>query len=73
MEVQHLTVPRKPLEQHSIQCTYTSYRGYVALAIVSTEGETTKEIQTGSSDRAQNMVTFAEEALKLLLNVLESK
>ncbi|KAI5115459.1 hypothetical protein M0805_006178 [Coniferiporia weirii] len=45
--------------------------GYVALAIVSEDGEVTKEVQTGSSDREENMVKFTEEALKLFLDVLK--
>jgi len=44
--------------------------GYAALAVVSEGSETTKEIETGSADREQNMVAFAEETLKLFLEVL---
>jgi hypothetical protein len=42
-------------------------RGYVALAVASAQGT----ITTGSAQRDRNMVVFAEEALKLLLEVLQ--
>ncbi|KAL4807223.1 competence/damage-inducible protein CinA [Aspergillus unguis] len=44
--------------------------GYVALAVSTPEGVETREVETGSADRAGNMVSFAEEALKLLRDVL---
>ena len=44
--------------------------GYCALAISTPSGEVSSEIQTGVSDRPTNMVLFAEEALKLLHEVL---
>ncbi|KAL4789053.1 hypothetical protein BDV19DRAFT_40133 [Aspergillus venezuelensis] len=44
--------------------------GYVALAISTPNGPVTREVETGSNDRAGNMVRFAEEALKLLRDVL---
>lgn len=46
-------------------------RGYVALAVVSDEGVATREVETKSSDREKNMLVFAEEALKLFLEVLK--
>ena len=46
-------------------------RGYVALAVASAQGTVTREITTGSARRDNNMVAFAEEALKLLLKVLQ--
>lgn len=45
--------------------------GYVALAVVSDDGVATREVETKSSDRAKNMLLFAEEALKLFLEVLK--
>ncbi|KAL4948907.1 hypothetical protein BDW69DRAFT_85222 [Aspergillus filifer] len=44
--------------------------GYVALAVSTPHGPVTREVETGSNDRAGNMVRFAEEALKLLRDVL---
>jgi hypothetical protein len=41
-------------------------RGYVALAVASEGGTVTREVETGSSDRANNMVEFAKAALELL-------
>ena len=45
--------------------------GYVALAVVSAKGIATLEVETKSNIREENMVSFAEEALKLLLGVLK--
>jgi nicotinamide mononucleotide (NMN) deamidase PncC len=45
--------------------------GYVALAVATPEGTFSREAETGSADRAENMVRFAEEALKLLRDVLK--
>ncbi|KAL4922128.1 hypothetical protein BDW62DRAFT_172983 [Aspergillus aurantiobrunneus] len=44
--------------------------GYVALAVSGPFGSKTREVETGSDNRAQNMVAFAEETLKLLKEVL---
>ncbi|OCL11507.1 hypothetical protein AOQ84DRAFT_396184 [Glonium stellatum] len=45
--------------------------GYVALAVSSESGTTTREIETGlGGDREANMVQFALEALKLLRDVI---
>lgn len=45
--------------------------GYVALAVSSESGTTTREIETGlGGDREANMVRFAVEALKLLRDVI---
>ena len=46
--------------------------GYVALAVASPRGTITKELTTGSAQRDKNMVLFAEEALRLLWEVLQS-
>jgi hypothetical protein len=48
-------------------------RGYVALAVSTPEGTFTREAETGSRDRAENMVHFAEEALKLLIDVIKGE
>lgn len=45
-------------------------RGYVALAIASSEGVVTREVETGSDIREINMVAFAEAGLKFLRDVL---
>ena len=45
--------------------------GYVALTVVSATGIATLEIETKLDNREENMVSFAEEALKLLLGVLK--
>ncbi|KAI9751498.1 MAG: hypothetical protein M4579_006034 [Chaenotheca gracillima] len=47
--------------------------GYVALAVASEQGTFTREIETGTSDRQENMVRFAAEALKLLRDVLKGE
>lgn len=44
--------------------------GYVVVAVVTPEGEVTRAVDTGVADRQTNMVRFAEEALKLLVEVL---
>ncbi|KAL2823234.1 hypothetical protein BDW59DRAFT_148875 [Aspergillus cavernicola] len=44
--------------------------GYVAVAVSSAQGRYTREVETGSDSRAENMVAFAGEALKLLRDVL---
>lgn len=44
--------------------------GYVFLAVSTPDGEVTKLADTEISDRQTNMVLFAEEALKLFLEVL---
>jgi nicotinamide mononucleotide (NMN) deamidase PncC len=47
--------------------------GYVALAVAG-DGETkTREVETGSSDRAANMQRFAVEALKLVRDVIKGE
>jgi hypothetical protein len=47
------------------------HRGYVALAVSSPSGTYTREVETGlGGDREKNMVAFAEEALKLVRDVL---
>ncbi|KAL5497843.1 hypothetical protein ACEPAH_2774 [Sanghuangporus vaninii] len=45
--------------------------GYVALAVVSEEGEVKREVETGTSERDVNMIKFAEAALQLFLEVLQ--
>ncbi|KFY16222.1 hypothetical protein V492_01486 [Pseudogymnoascus sp. VKM F-4246] len=47
--------------------------GYVALAVSTPEGTFTREVETGSADRAENMVNFAVEALKLLIDVIKGE
>ncbi|KAB8240522.1 competence/damage-inducible protein CinA [Aspergillus flavus] len=47
--------------------------GYVAVAVSTAHGTYTREVETGSDDRQKNMVTFAEESLKLLRDVLVGK
>ncbi|PYH95387.1 competence/damage-inducible protein CinA [Aspergillus ellipticus CBS 707.79] len=44
--------------------------GYVALAVSTPSGTVTREVETGSAERANNMVLFAGEALRLLRDVL---
>ncbi|KAJ5110688.1 competence/damage-inducible protein CinA [Penicillium argentinense] len=44
--------------------------GYVAVAVSSAKGQVTREVETGSNDRAENMVAFARETLVLLRDVL---
>ncbi|KFY25854.1 hypothetical protein V491_01567 [Pseudogymnoascus sp. VKM F-3775] len=47
--------------------------GYLALAVSTPEGTFTREVDTGSADRAENMVNFAAEALKLLIDVIKGE
>ncbi|KAL4982238.1 hypothetical protein BDW68DRAFT_182738 [Aspergillus falconensis] len=44
--------------------------GYVAVAVSTAAGNQTREVETGSSERAENMVAFARETLQLLKDVL---
>ncbi len=47
-------------------------RGYVALAVATENGTSTKETETGlAGDRERNMVAFAVEGLKLLRDVIK--
>jgi hypothetical protein len=49
-------------------------RGYVALAVAGPQGTVTREVETGcGTDRERNMVAFAEEALKLVRDVMVGK
>ncbi|KAE8334662.1 hypothetical protein BDV24DRAFT_156687 [Aspergillus arachidicola] len=67
--------------RHTLGSTYTRnikamlmiHRGYVAVAVSTAHGTYTREVETGSDDRQKNMVTFAEESLKLLRDVLVGK
>lgn len=45
--------------------------GYVAVAVASDRGTATREIETGSKDREQNMIRFAVEALSLVRDVIK--
>ncbi|PLB47050.1 competence/damage-inducible protein CinA [Aspergillus steynii IBT 23096] len=47
--------------------------GYVAVAVSTAHGTYTREAETGSNDRAANMVAFAAEALKLVRDVIQGK
>ncbi|KAE8379505.1 competence/damage-inducible protein CinA [Aspergillus bertholletiae] len=47
--------------------------GYVAVAVSTAHGTYTREVDTSRDDREMNMVTFAEESLKLLRDVLVGK
>lgn len=47
--------------------------GYVALAVAGSNGVREHELSTGLDDRAGNMVAFAVEALKLLLDEIEGE
>jgi nicotinamide mononucleotide (NMN) deamidase PncC len=47
--------------------------GYVALAVVSEKGASTREVETGTSEREENMVRFAVEALKLVRDVIKGE
>ncbi|KAI9927371.1 hypothetical protein ASPWEDRAFT_629899 [Aspergillus wentii DTO 134E9] len=48
--------------------------GYVALAVSAPQGTYTREVETGlGTDREKNMVAFAEEALKLIRDVMQGK
>ncbi|RDW63237.1 CinA family protein [Aspergillus mulundensis] len=44
--------------------------GYVALAVSTADVTHTREVETGSRNRAENMVAFAAESLRLLKEVL---
>ena len=47
-------------------------RGYVALAVATEKGTSTKEADTGlGGDREGNMVAFAGEGLKLLRDIIK--
>lgn len=47
-------------------------RGYVALAVATEKGTSTKEVETGlGGDREGNMVAFAVEGLKFLKDVIK--
>lgn len=47
-------------------------RGYVALAVATEKGTSTKEAETGlGGDREGNMVAFAVEGLNLLRDVIK--
>lgn len=63
----YLLLPEVGLRVVDMAC----HSGYVALAVVSDDGVATREVETKSSDRAKNMLLFAEEALKLFLEVLK--
>lgn len=43
------------------------------MAVASEDGDVTREVNTGLAERDANMVKFAEEALKLLLEVLNGE
>jgi len=47
--------------------------GYVALAVVGEEGVWTREVETGTKDRVENMLRFAEEGIKFLLEVVKGE
>lgn len=47
--------------------------GYVALAVTSEKGTVTREAETGSSDREENMVRFAVEGLTLVRDVIKGE
>lgn len=57
--------------------THNRRPGFVALAVCERrEGECrvwTKEINTGSEERSQNMLRFAEEGLRLLIQVVKGE
>jgi hypothetical protein len=51
----------------------TTFRGYVALAVTSEKGNSSKDVDTGlGNDRQANMVQFATEALLLTKSVIEA-
>ena len=57
----------------SIMITDADNRGYVALAVVSERGSSSKDLDTGlGGDRQANMVAFAVEALKLVKQFIEA-
>jgi len=47
--------------------------GYVALAVVGENGVWTKEVETGTQDRVENMLRFAEEGIKFLIQVVKGE
>lgn len=47
--------------------------GYVALAVASEKGATTREVETGTSERDENMVRFALEGLRLVRDVIKGE
>ncbi|KAF2155522.1 hypothetical protein K461DRAFT_274509 [Myriangium duriaei CBS 260.36] len=48
--------------------------GYVALAVAGAGGNWTREVETGlGGDRVANMLRFAEEGVRLLLDVIEGR
>jgi len=47
--------------------------GYVALAVSREGGTVTREVETGSQDREQNMVRFAVEALTLVRDTIKGE
>ncbi|KAL9092183.1 MAG: hypothetical protein Q9159_000942 [Coniocarpon cinnabarinum] len=47
--------------------------GYVALAVSTPKGTATREIETGTSERTENMQLFAKEALVLLRDVIKGE
>jgi nicotinamide mononucleotide (NMN) deamidase PncC len=47
--------------------------GYVALAVTSEKGTVTREVETGSKDREENMVRFAVEGLTLVRDVIKGE
>lgn len=47
--------------------------GYVALSVTGKDGTKTAELETGSSDREDNMLAFTKAALELLLSAVEEK
>jgi nicotinamide mononucleotide (NMN) deamidase PncC len=47
--------------------------GYVALAVTSEKGTATREVETGSKDREENMVRFAVEGLTLVRDIIKGE
>ncbi|KAF4552265.1 Hypothetical protein D9617_10g072460 [Elsinoe fawcettii] len=47
--------------------------GYVALAVAGEGKVWTREVETGSAERTENMLRFAEEGVKFVLEVVEGK
>lgn len=47
--------------------------GYVALAVASEKGTFTREVETGCSEREENMVLFAVAGLELLRDVVKGE
>ncbi|KAJ5864922.1 uncharacterized protein N7529_006838 [Penicillium soppii] len=47
--------------------------GYVAMAVSTAQGQVKREFDTESNNRAENMVAFARESLKLLIDVILSR